>query len=842
MWAFRSVVVSVVFVALTAIPASAWHGSGDITAIAIHPLTPTTLYAGSSDRGVFKSTDAGTTWSATALTGIFVTVLAIDPRSPSTVYAGTQDGGVFKSIDEGTTWSTTGLTTGAVSILAIDSVNPTTLYALHSNGLLKSADGGATWNVILGNQDYRPEGYVWSVAALALDPVMPSTVYVGTVYADAITEYTETWKSKDAGASWSVISESLHPLAIEHRTDPLAAATLYAESVSYSSGCHGVFKSLDGGASWTATGLIDTPDVGVCVADLQLDPASPATVYAASTYAGLSGVSKSVDGGATWRVVNSGLTDTLATFGLPPVVGVIAIDPVTSSTLYAGTAAGLFKSTNGAESWSPTGLFQHSPLVSVGFSPSSVTGGGASTGTVRLLTPAPEGGAVVTLANNHPEVATVPAAVTVPAGTTSVTFTVSTSAVTNSTAVGVSATFDDATRSTTLVVAPALAGVRVSPSRVIGGTASTGSVGLGAPAPPGGAVVTLASSNTAVATVPPSVMVAEGQTLANFTVSTNAVGAATAVTISGSYGGYTRSAVLTIVPTTLSTLSLNPTSVIAGSTSTGTVTLTVPAPADGAVVTLSSSNTAVATVPASVTVAAGATSATFTVSTSPVLPPTYAQTFVTILAANGGETRYVYLDVTLSPLSSVALIPSSVIGGGTATGTVILREWAPPGGAVVALSSSDTSVVTIPATVTVAAGATSSQFPVSTTGVTSSTAVTISATFGGATKSAVLTVTPEPLLSSVSVKPTTVRGGSSATGTVTLSRPAPTGGAVITLSSSNPAVATAPESVTVAVGATSATFTVSTSRVTASTTVTISAAFDGVTRSAGLSVTAGKPK
>jgi hypothetical protein len=294
------------------------------------------------------------------------------------------------------------------------------------------------------------------------------------------------------------------------------------------------------------------------------------------------------------------------------------------------------------------------------------------------------------------------------------------------------------------------------------------------------------------------------------------------------------------LPMPLTAVSVNPANVIGGTESTGTVTLSAAAPAGGAIVELSSSDVAVATVPATVIVPAGTTSANFAIITQRVM----VSTSVAISGSYAGVTKGTWLFVTPLPatLSSLSLTPTSVIGGDVSTGTVILREPAPPGGAVVALSSSDASVVTIPANVTVAGGATSAQFPVSTTRVTSSTAVTISATFGGATKSAVLTVTPAPLLSSVSLNPTSVRGGSSSTGTVNLGRSAPTGGAVITLSSSNPAVATVPASVTVAAGTTSATFTVATSRVTASTTVTVSAAVDGVTRSEALTVTAGKPK
>lgn len=92
-----------------------------------------------------------------------------------------------------------------------------------------------------------------------------------------------------------------------------------------------------------------------------------------------------------------------------------------------------------------------------------------------------------------------------------------------------------------------------------------------------------------------------------------------------------------------------------------------------------------------------------------------------------------------------------------------------------------------------------------------------------------------PVLSSVTISPGSVSGGSSSTGTVTLSGPAPSGGAVVNLSS-NSTSATVPPSVTVAAGATNATFSVTTSAVTASTPVTVSGAYAGVTVTASLTV------
>jgi hypothetical protein len=100
---------------------------------------------------------------------------------------------------------------------------------------------------------------------------------------------------------------------------------------------------------------------------------------------------------------------------------------------------------------------------------------------------------------------------------------------------------------------------------------------------------------------------------------------------------------------------------------------------------------------------------------------------------------------------------------------------------------------------------------------------------------------PSPTLSSLTLNPTSVTGGNSSTGTVTLSGAAPAGGAQVTLSSSNTTAARVPSSVTVAAGATSASFTVSTSAVAASTTVTISGTYSGATRSASLTVTPAPP-
>ncbi len=373
----------------------------------------------------------------------------------------------------------------------------------------------------------------------------------------------------------------------------------------------------------------------------------------------------------------------------------------------------------------------------------------------------------------------------------------------------------------------------LNPSSVAGGVSSQGTVTLSSAAPAGGAVVTLGSSNAAVAAVPASVTVAAGQTTATFSVTTTAVTTATPATITASYSGSSGNATLTVNPAAISSLSLNPTTVTGGTGSTGTVTLTGVAPNGGFVVTLGSNNTAVAAVPASVTVAAGQTTATFSVTTTAVTTVTTVTITATSGTSSGNATLTVNPAAIPVTISSVSLSPTSVTGGTSSLGTVTLTAVAPTGGAVVTLGSSSTAAG-VPASVTVAAGQTTATFSVTTTAVATVTSATITGSYNSSSGNAILTVNP-PVISSLSLSPTTVTGGASSLGTVKLSAVAPTGGAVVTLGSSSTA-ATVPASVTVAAGQTTATFSVTTTTVAVVTTSTITGSFNSSSGNAALTI------
>jgi hypothetical protein len=486
-------------------------------------------------------------------------------------------------------------------------------------------------------------------------------------------------------------------------------------------------------------------------------------------------------------------------------------------------------------------------LSSVTVDSRGVAGGTAATGTVLLNSTAPAGGLVVPLSSNSPEV-TVPASVTVPAGASSATFPVNTTAVTTATTATISGTLG-ATQSATLVVtpspAPILTLISLTAQNLVGGGSATGRVALSAAALSGGAVVTLTSDTPGV-TVPASVTIPADTTAVLFPVTTSAVTATTAATITASFGGDTQSIRLNVSPPqtgpVLAALTVSPPSVTGLTAATATVTLSAPAPAGGAAVFFNHNSQAIGedVFGINVVVPAGATSVTFPVDTYKV-----SATMVAGLSANyGGVTQTATLTVTptaasSATLSAVSLNPVSVTGGSSSTGNVTLTAPAPAGGLVVALTSNNTAAATVPTSLTVAAGATSATFAVTTTTVTASTAVAISATAGAVTRSATLAVNPVAAamtVSGVGLNPSSVTGGNSSTGTVTLSGPAPSGGLVVTLASNNTGVGTVPASVTVAAGATSATFTVATKAVTSSTSLLVSATGGGVTRSATLTV------
>lgn len=194
-------------------------------ALAVDPTNPSIVYAGAFG-GVFRSTQGGANWTANPSVGAFPVSLVIDPASPSTLYAGLDPidsafRGVYKTTNSGTSWSpvNTGLPSvagTAVQALALDPVSGAVYAGLENLGVYKTTNGGGSWSAVntgLTNVD---------VTSLRVDLDPPTTVYAGTRGGGV-------YRSTNGGSQWTAIGAGLHnpnvtALAVTTPGRPLAGS------------------------------------------------------------------------------------------------------------------------------------------------------------------------------------------------------------------------------------------------------------------------------------------------------------------------------------------------------------------------------------------------------------------------------------------------------------------------------------------------------------------------------------------------------------------------------------------------------------------------------------------
>jgi len=329
----RVIPALLLLLASTALAADRWQPAGpeggNVTSLAIDPVNPRVLYAGVGAGGVFKSVDAGATW-APAFDGLrgVVRIVAVDPGRPATVYAGT-DLEVFRSDDGAAHWTAT--PGPAPSHLPVNALlaTPAAVYVnVVSNSpapvaigyLFKSTDRGASWSP-LGTGGFF-------VTALAADPANPGTLYAGS--------HSGVFRSADGGSTWTAASGGLPAGADVTALLAPAPGTLYAALTQGRK----VFRSTDGGGHWQRVSR------GITSAALTTFAAgpNPAVLYVAAN-AGASGsgsLFRTADGGAHWQRADS---------GLPADIQALAVNP-RSLALFAGSRiAGVFRSGDGATTW-----------------------------------------------------------------------------------------------------------------------------------------------------------------------------------------------------------------------------------------------------------------------------------------------------------------------------------------------------------------------------------------------------------------------------------------------------------------------------------------------------------
>ena len=392
---------------------------------------------------------------------------------------------------------------------------------------------------------------------------------------------------------------------------------------------------------------------------------------------------------------------------------------------------------------------------------------------------------------------------------------------------------------------PRLTRLSCTNTTITGAGTDNCTVATGAAVPSGGLNVGLASNNSSFV-VPASMTLAAGSTSGSFSATVSAVNVAQAVTISASATGISASTSVQLEAAAIS-LGVSSSSLSFGNVNVNTATTQT--------LTLSSTGTSAVTVSAATVAGTGFTvsGATFPLTLNPNQTATLTVQFdpSTAGAATGqltltsnsssGSSTLIGLSGTGVPvLSGLSCSSGSMTGAGTDSCTVTLNVAAASGGFAVSLASNN-SAVTVPASVTVAGGSTSASFTATVFSVSTAQTATLTASANSVAKTFGLQLNGGvPTLSALSCSNGSLTGAGTDSCTVTLSTAAASGGFIVRLASNNSSV-TVPASVTVAAGATTASFTATVSAVSTAQTVTLTASANSVAETFALQLGSSVP-
>lgn len=336
--------------------------SGRIVDLAVDPHDSRTWYIASASGGVWKTTNASTTFEPVFdHEGSFsIGCVTVDPHDSLVVWVGSGENnsqrsvsmgdGVYKSVDGGRSWKNVGLKSSEhIGKIIIDPRNSNVVYVAAQGplwaeggdrGLYKTTDGGKTWKAIL---TISPNTGVTDVV---FDPSNPDVLYAAS-YQRRRHVYTlidggpesAIYKSTDAGATWTKLENDGLPkedmgrigLAVARNNPNIVYATI--ESTG---GESGFYRSMDAGANWHK--MNDYVAQGQYYGEIWVDPNDDDRIYAADVW-----IKVSEDGGKTWRL--------LGEKDKHPDNHVVWIDPANSDHLLVGCDGGLYETFDRAATW-----------------------------------------------------------------------------------------------------------------------------------------------------------------------------------------------------------------------------------------------------------------------------------------------------------------------------------------------------------------------------------------------------------------------------------------------------------------------------------------------------------
>ncbi len=290
---------------------------------------------------VYSSIDAGVSWEVMGLPITLITEVMVSPFDTNNIFCGAMFGycALYKSNTGGSEWQgwvPPDIPLGDISAIAFHPGDPDVIYLGSYNnggGFFRSEDGGESWLYLVAGLD---DMFDRCVEEIAVDQLNDNIVYIGTLNG--------VYKSIDGGFTWSetgLTSEGIHVVSL--MVHPLDSEVIFAGTYG-----NGVFKSTNGGVTWVE---VDVSFSDGHIMDIVCDSDNPDSIYIADTEYG---VFKSINLGETWFSINSGM----------PNVPVRALEILgrenESSVLFAGTwGEGVYLSDDGGMSWElipPTGM------------------------------------------------------------------------------------------------------------------------------------------------------------------------------------------------------------------------------------------------------------------------------------------------------------------------------------------------------------------------------------------------------------------------------------------------------------------------------------------------------
>ena len=348
------------------------YRAGRVSAVAGIPDDPTTYYMGTPGGGIWKTTSGGTVWKPIFDDEHVASIgdIAIAPSNPKIIIVGTgeqTDGdGVYRSTDAGATWTNIGLKDSRyISTVIINPRNPDIILVgvlghpilgvskpSENHGVYKTTDGGKTWTKTLYKDDMA------GVSNMTADPNNPRILYAAlwkpfdfrTGPPEAKTQDSWIYKSTDEGSTWKPVSDSGLPTEPRGRVGLAVAPGTKGQRV-FAIMDPGLYRSDDGGANWRQITKDPRITGNLYICRVYVDPKNPDVVYVMQTT-----TYRSTDGGQNF----------VAYKGAPggDDYHVLWIDPQNSDRMILGVDQGATISLDGGHTWSswynqPTGQFYH---------------------------------------------------------------------------------------------------------------------------------------------------------------------------------------------------------------------------------------------------------------------------------------------------------------------------------------------------------------------------------------------------------------------------------------------------------------------------------------------------